>query len=204
MDKDALFKAYPPLHTDGIIDVLANSNILHIILHSLYHSTCAQLNADQAPTLHALVQAIDLMPSYGLTVATVIVPGTPLYSLLQSYSTETPLEVYTLAAHHNMEALAVSSSRHFLLKGSPMDIEDDAAERMGPRYLRRILVLDTQVREALKMLVMLPPKMHTLLDGCSEEQQQEFARRWTVAAGKIAWDAATGVYSCPRKGQTYA
>ncbi|KAF5339370.1 hypothetical protein D9611_009761 [Ephemerocybe angulata] len=174
--------------TGGIIEVPEQGDVLHNILHALHRSPCER---SSGVSLDSLVTAVDHMHRYGITPRTLILPRTSYYDLLLSHSKVNPLSVYSLAGHHELHDLAVESSR-FLLELSPTEIPDEAGKRMGVLYLKRILVLHTQVIQSLKRLLMQPPEAHAPIEGCDEAIQKALRMDWDVVASGLAWTAGAG------------
>ncbi|TDL19895.1 hypothetical protein BD410DRAFT_821986 [Rickenella mellea] len=170
--------------TDTIIDVSLTSSILNIILHTVYNLSCAHY----VPTLSDLTSAVASFPTYGLSLCTYISPPNPLYTLLLSHAPTSPLDIYALAASHNLADLATATSSH-LLGISLSSISDSLAERIGPVYLKRLFFLHLGRVDALKRLLLLPPDAHTPTAECSEEDQKSLTRAWALASAYLAWDA---------------
>ncbi|KAG9221410.1 hypothetical protein CCMSSC00406_0008334 [Pleurotus cornucopiae] len=174
--------------------VLLHSSTLNVILHAAYNAPCSQF----APSTDTLVEAIDLLPEYGIAPCSCIYSSSPtsptpsrLYSLLLSHAPFHPLPIYTLAAHHALEDLAVASSQHLLSTQFHM-VSDHVAIRMGPIYLKRLAFLLLGRVEALKRLIVEPPPLHAPTGMCSGFEQKRLARAWTLAVASLVWDARPG------------
>ncbi|KAJ8697268.1 hypothetical protein PTI98_007064 [Pleurotus ostreatus] len=171
--------------------ILLHSSTLNVILHAAYNAPCSQF----APSTDTLVEAIDLLPEYGIAPCSCIYSSSPtsptpsrLYSLLLSHAPFHPLPIYTLAAHHALEDLAIASSQHLLSTQFHM-VSDHAAMRMGPIYLKRLAFLLLGRVEALKRLIVEPPPLHAPTGMCSGFEQKRLARAWTLAVASLVWDA---------------
>lgn len=176
-----------------------HSTTLNVILHAAYNTPCSQF----APSTDTLVEAVDLLPEYGIMPCSCIYSSsstslTPskLYSLLLSHAPLHPLPVYTLAAHHGLEDLAVACSQYLLSTPFHM-VSDHAAIRMGPIYLKRLAFLLLGRAEALKRLVVQPPPLHAPTGTCTAFEQKRLARAWTLAAASFVWDARPGAFNSP-------
>ncbi|KAL4259099.1 BTB domain-containing protein [Pleurotus pulmonarius] len=185
-DVDALPSSPLPVKS-----ILSHSSTLNVILHAAYDAPCAQF----APSTDTLVEAIDLLPEYGIAPCSCIYSSTStspapsrLYSLLLSHAPFNPLPIYTLAAHHGLEDLAVACSQHLLSTQFHM-VSDHAAIRMGPIYLKRLAFLLLGRVEALKRLIVEPPPLHAPTGMCSGFEQKRLARAWTLAVSSLVWDA---------------
>ncbi|KAF9496337.1 hypothetical protein BDN71DRAFT_764850 [Pleurotus eryngii] len=171
--------------------ILLHSSTLNVILHAAYNTPCSQF----APSTDTLVEAIDLLPVYGIPPCSCIYSSSPtsptpsqLYSLLLSHAPFYPLPIYTLAAHHGLEDLAIASSQYLLSTQFHM-VSDYAAIRMGPIHLKRLAFLMLGRVEALKRLIVEPPPLHAPTGMCGGFEQKRLARAWTLAAASLVWDA---------------
>ncbi|KAL0955467.1 hypothetical protein HGRIS_001709 [Hohenbuehelia grisea] len=185
----------PPIRVCTSTD---HSTTLNVILHAVYGFSCVQY----APSTNTLVEAVDLFPIYGLVAEMFIHPGvtptsptaqpTPLYTLLMTHSPVHPLVIYSLAAHHNLHALAVATSEHLL--STPLhSVTDQAATRMGPIYLKKLAFLHLGRAEALKRIVEAPPPVHAPTRLCGADEQQRLSRAWMLAVAYLSWDARADV-----------
>ncbi|KAL0949775.1 hypothetical protein HGRIS_009814 [Hohenbuehelia grisea] len=173
-----------PADTQPILKVPEQSTVLNVILHAVYDMSCAHYS----PTLDILSTAIDRFPAYGLQPAARIKPQNPLYSLLLSYAPLQPLELYALAAAHDLNELAVTTSSHLL--GYPLaTLTDEMATRIGPIYLKRLFFLHFGRVEALKRILLPPPHPHPPTPWCDFTEQKKLTRAWALASAYLAWDA---------------
>lgn len=165
---------YPPIRlTEG-------SDVLSVVLHTLHGRSCAHLE----PSNHSLIASIHSLVKYGLHLRTYIAEGTPLFALLLDRARAAPLQFYTLAAQYDLEALATPISA-LLLTYDPSDITDEYAVQMGPRYLRRLLMLPVMRMDMLKRLVLPPPPPHPPTDACGRDAQDAAAREWAYTAAML-------------------
>ncbi|KAG2008725.1 hypothetical protein CC2G_014121 [Coprinopsis cinerea AmutBmut pab1-1] len=168
----------------AVIKIPEDAMTLNVILHLLYGTSCAP----NSPSIDQLVHAIDSMPGYGITPSTFILPQTPLYTLLLSHVPHHPIQIYALAAHHKIEQLASQTSSH-LLAFQLSNVTDEMAMRMGPVYLKRLVLLQAGRLEALKGLLLQPPGLHAPVGGCGFEEQRMVTRAWALASASLVWDA---------------
>ncbi|EIW82368.1 hypothetical protein CONPUDRAFT_54268, partial [Coniophora puteana RWD-64-598 SS2] len=160
------------------------SAVLNVVLHTVYDMSCSHY----APSFESLSAAVTALAKYGLSVNKFIALSTPLYSLLLSHAPLYPLELYALAAKHDLYDLAVPTSSH-LLSFSLASLTDDMADRIGPRYLKRLFFLHFGRSDALKRLLLPPPHPHAPTTTCDFEDQKRLTRAWALASAYLAWDA---------------
>ncbi|PPQ94267.1 hypothetical protein CVT25_004924 [Psilocybe cyanescens] len=173
-----------PQYRTTVIVLDAPSAELNIILHALYKTS----PANNSPSFETLVRAIDRMPRYGLSAEHLIKPNTPLYELLLAHAPLYPLDSYALAAHHGIAALAATVSAH-LLSHDLATVSDTIAERIGPIYLKRLLLLHSARFAALKDILLRPPVPHSETGTCSFEDQKKVTRAWALVSAYLVWDA---------------
>ncbi|KAJ2931682.1 hypothetical protein H1R20_g5428, partial [Candolleomyces eurysporus] len=169
---------------DPFFSVPDQSSVLNVILHSAYDKSCAHYSP-QFPTLAA---AVNRLPTYGIPPKSRIQPSTPLYNVLLSYAPLFPLELYTLAATHDLYDLAVATSSH-LLSFPLFQITDEMAERIGPVYLKKLFFLHFGRSDALKRVLLPPPQPHPPTPWCDFTEQKKLTRAWALASAYLAWDA---------------
>jgi hypothetical protein len=173
--------------TERLIPVPETSTVLNIILHVLYGTSSAQ----HSPTFDALTTAVDRMPFYDLVPKQHIIPRTPLYDLLLTHAPLFPIQLYTLAGHHELYGLAVATSSH-LLSYPLANLPEEMAERMGALYLKKLLCLHLDRFNALKDILLSPPHPHPPTKECSFTEQKKLTRAWALVAAYLAWDARPG------------
>jgi hypothetical protein len=178
-----------PRFRNHVISLSESSNALNIILHMLYGTSSAQYS----PTFETLVIAVDQMPAYGIQPCAHIIPPTPLYNLLLSHAPSSPMGLYSLAAHHSLDALAINSSSH-LLSYSMCTLSDELAERIGAVYLKRLLLLHLERFNTLKEILLRPPNPHPPTKDCDFHDQKRLTRAWALAIVYLACDAKPGLW----------
>ncbi|KAF8897485.1 hypothetical protein BD779DRAFT_1667459 [Infundibulicybe gibba] len=154
---------------DPILNISETSNVLNIILHSIYEMS-------QPP------------PGVWYSPKVAYLPSTPLYTLLLSHAPLYPLELYALAASFDLYELAVSTSSH-LLSFPLATLTDDMAQRIGPVYLKRLFFLHFGRSDALKRILLPPPHPHAPTPWCDFTEQKKLTRAWALASAYLAWDA---------------
>ncbi|KAJ6530108.1 hypothetical protein B0H19DRAFT_1192118 [Mycena capillaripes] len=166
-----------------ILNVPEPSPVLNVILHAIYDMSCAHYS----PPFETLLSAVDSMPVYGLDPRSTILPSTPLFTVLLSHAPLFPLQLYALAAHHDIFDLAVPTSSHLL--AFPLHrLTDDTVERMGATYLKRLFFLHSGRAEALKRVLGPPPHPHSPTPACDFHSQKDLTRAWALASAYLAWD----------------
>ncbi|TFK62619.1 hypothetical protein BDN72DRAFT_382746 [Pluteus cervinus] len=167
-----------------VVPIPETSNVLNVMLHTLYGTPCAQ----HSPTFDTLVNAVGNMPRYGISPATHIVRSSHTYSALVSYAPLCALDLYALAAYHRLEDLAVATSSH-LLACSLSVITDDVAQKIGSIYLKRLFDLHLGRFNALKRVLLTPPHPHPPSKECTFVDQRNLTRSWALVSAYLAWDA---------------
>lgn len=179
----------PSKDDDAIISFPDNSTVLNIILHTVYDMSCAHYS----PSFPALVTAVNRLPAYGIPPKVRIAPSTPLFSVLLSHAPLFPIELYALAASHDLYDLAVATSSH-LLAFPLATITDEMAEKIGPVYLKRLFFLHFGRSDALKRVLLPPPNPHAPTPMCDFTEQKRLTRAWALASAYLAWDARPGTF----------
>ncbi|OCH92183.1 hypothetical protein OBBRIDRAFT_472360 [Obba rivulosa] len=158
--------------------------VINVMLHTIYNMSCAHYS----PTTDTLVDGVDGLAKYGVSVKAHVAPGTSLYSLILSQAPVAPIELYALAGKHDLYDLAVPISSHLLAFALPM-LSDEFADRMGPVYLKRLFFLHLGRIDALKRLLLPPPHPHAPTPKCDFTEQKKLTRAWALASAYLAWDA---------------
>lgn len=175
---------------DTIIPISHSTSAeLNVILHMLYGLS----SASYSPSFEILDSAVNRMPDYSITPRSYIFPETPLFDLLLSHAPLHPLDVYALAAHHNILPLAVLTSPHLLSYSLP-NITDAQADRMGAIYLKKLMSLHFIRFNALKDVLLKPPHPHPPTRDCDFSTQKKLTRAWSLVSAHLAWDARPGNY----------
>jgi hypothetical protein len=157
----------PTEEQEHLIAVTEASAVLNIIVHAMYDMS---------------------LSGYGVNPKSRISPSTPLYTLLLSHAPLFPLDLYALAAAHDLYDLAVATSSH-LLSFPLASLSDEMAIRMGPIYLKRLFFLHFGRTDALKRVLLPPPHPHPPTPWCDFTEQKKLTRAWALASAYLAWDA---------------
>lgn len=165
-----------------------SSNLLNIVLHAIYNLS-SQLSQ---PTLDILLASIEALKVFGLQVSEYIKPTTPLFLHILALMPLQPMDVFICAAENKLEELAVATSS-YLVSYDLAAISDPMAERMGPIYLKRLVLLHSDRVKVLKRLLLEPPKQHNPVPTCCFQQQQALTRAWNLACATFAWEVTPGI-----------
>ena len=168
---------------DPIISLPEPSTVLNILLHTVYGLSCTHYS----PSLSDLSFAISILPKYGLPVSTHLAPSAPLTSTLLTHARTSPLEVYTLAASLDLSHIATSASL-YLVSFPLSSLTDEYALQMGPVYLKRLFFLHLGRTDALKRLLLAPPRPHQPILGCDYVEQKRVTRAWALASAYLMLD----------------
>ncbi|KAG8218712.1 hypothetical protein J3R82DRAFT_4380 [Butyriboletus roseoflavus] len=163
------------------------SHILNIVLHAVYDISCSHYS----PSFESLAAALNAMTTYGISLRTHVAPTTCIHTLLLSLAPIYPLELYALAASYDLYDLAVPTSA-YLLSFSLASLTDEMAERIGPKYLKRLFFLHFGRADALKRLLLPPPHPHPPTPPCDYSEQKKLTRAWALASAYLTWDARPG------------
>lgn len=140
-----------------------------------------------SPSIETFSSAFTLLSRYGYSLSFVITPGSEAFSELLLLSDAHPLELYTLAASHAIDALAVQASTAAL--AVPLtQIGNSSAIAMGPVYLLRLATLHQRRKDALKSLMLVAPKEHSDAPDCNSEDRRSVMRAYALAAAYLAWE----------------
>ncbi|VDC04125.1 unnamed protein product [Peniophora sp. CBMAI 1063] len=171
-----------------VIPVPLSSTTLNLILHAMYGLSPARytLSVDE------LARAVDALEFYGLPKAVFVSPAIPLFQIISQHAPAEPLACYALAAHAELDKLAIIVSP-YTLAVSLSDISDECATRIGPCYLKRLFFLHLGRVEALKRLLLPPPGPHPPADECTLRAQRQLNRAWTTVVAEMTWTLSAGI-----------
>lgn len=187
--------------SDAVISLPQTSSVINILLHTVYSMTCAHY----MPSLVDLSAAIEAFKVYGLPTKTYFATGSPLASLLLNYAPTHAIEVYTIAAQHNLQDIAIAASPH-LLSFQLSTLHDEIVERMGPVYLKKLFFLHLGRNDAVsaviysnntrakremnqfKRIIAEVPVPHPPTPTCDFTDQKAITRAWSLASAYLTWD----------------
>ena len=174
------------------VTVEAPSTELNIVLHAIYKTSPAA----HSPDIETIIRAVDRMPPWSIWPKDLLTPSNSLYELLLSYAPLRPLEIYALASYHGLEDLAINVSP-YLLSYDLSTITDETAKRIGPVYLKKLMLLHINRSTDLKAILLLPPHPHPPVKTCDFEDQKKLTRAWALASAYLIWDARLGAHCLP-------
>ena len=169
---------------EPILNLPDSASVMNIVLHTVYGMSCSHYS----PTFSDVAMAIAALKVYGLPLNRFLSPASPLSATLSSFSTVCPLDLYTLAAAHDLHDLAVTASPHLLSLALPT-VTDEIALMMGPVYLKKLFFLHFGRTDALKRLLLPPPSPHSPTADCDFVEQKKVTRAWALASAYLTWDA---------------
>ncbi|PIL33909.1 hypothetical protein GSI_03615 [Ganoderma sinense ZZ0214-1] len=178
-------------HRGFSISVPEPTVVLNIVVHTVYGMSSTHYN----PSLDTIEAAIDALVKYGVAPRVYASSSSkPLHRLLLSHAPYRPIDAYALAGKYGFEDAAIAISAH-LLAYDLSQISDALSIKMGPVYLRRLVMLHTGREDALKNIVLAPPETHPPTLMCADPQtaQAELTRAWAFAAAELAWAALPGM-----------
>lgn len=164
------------------------ATVLNVVLHVIYDVVPLPHNVD----LRDLIVAVDVLAFYGVSLQEHAHRDTPLFQLLATHMAAAPIDVYALAASHNLQDMAVLSSS-YTLDMRARDISEDQALRMGAPYLRRLIDLRLRRTGKLKELLRRLPAGHLPTNTCSIASQKQLSRAWLMSSAYFLWDTVPGM-----------
>ena len=175
-----------------IILVPESSPVLNLLLHCMYDLSCLHFS----PTVGDISACVTAIIKYGLPLSAYASPGDPLYDVVLSRAPTEGIQMYTLAAQHGLEQLAVGVSS-FLLSFDLETLTDDLVERMGAVYLKRLAFLHLGRIAALKRLLSPPLNYHPPDETCGTGEHDALMSAWSSAVASLTWDARPGAHPHP-------
>lgn len=163
------------------------AEVLNILLHASYGTSLVPFT----PSFPILVEVVRRMPTYGLDPQAYVSYGSVLFDCIRPYAAVAPIEVYTLAAAHDLLPLAQVASTH-LLSYPLHSITEAQARLIGPVYLERLVRLHRTRLATLNELLRCPPEFHPETAGCSFAAQEDLTRAWDGAVGYVMKHASPG------------
>ena len=143
----------------------------------------------------SLAATVDVLGQYGISKQAFVSCGTSLYEAIAYQAPSLPLECYALAAHAELDELAVAVSPYTLSLSLP-DISNQDAEHMGARYLKRLFFLHIGRVEALKRILRPLPTPHPPTECCDGLAERPFREAWINKVADIVWTASPSKYLC--------
>ncbi|KAL0062784.1 hypothetical protein AAF712_010322 [Marasmius tenuissimus] len=166
-----------------------SSSELDIMLQAAYNvpSTTAPAVVD----IQVLLNAVDRFLEYGISATETITSTSHFYQHLLACAPLHPLEVYALAAQHDMKSLATIASTHTLVV-ELSQISEELSKRMGSIYLLRLFQLHTARTETLKKLMAADLGYHSTTNDCNIRNQQQLKNGWNLAVASMLFTIKPG------------
>ncbi|KAF9041031.1 hypothetical protein BDZ89DRAFT_1060310 [Hymenopellis radicata] len=171
-------------------------DVMYVILDAIYaafpmYTFTSEGGRKQDSTtmeLPLLTRAIERMIVYGVQPGDFIRSSSLLYKCLYKHTPLQPLDIFTLAAHHKIEALAVQTSSH-LLSLNLDTVSAQCQHQIGPEYYNRLLSLHQDRLQSLKLIVTDPPLGHPLTLLCTDSDQDDMVNLWNSGMSMVQRDA---------------
>lgn len=133
------------------------------------------------PSLAIISEALDARVKYKVPLPDA---DADIWSLVLRHAFSHPIEAYSLAAQHSMDALCVKISPCTLSISLDAVSEADALN-MGALYLRRLFNLHLGRRDALKRVIEAPPAGHCTTAHRGTVEQDRVTTAWELAVADI-------------------
>lgn len=167
------------------ICVSEGGDVVNVVLHTIYNRSCVHFY----PALETVEASLTALIKYGVAIGDYAAPTQPLYQLLTSHAPYRPIETYAIAGQHQLEDVAVIVSGH-LLSYDLSELADGVVSKMGPVYLKRLVLLHQSCISALRQIVITPPAAHPTPPGCTGvDEHGALTRAWAHATAQLVWDA---------------
>ena len=141
------------------IDVPETSAILNALL-------CAIYDFPGNASLDTLKIAVGRMEKYGLTPSRFVHSTKAVFVELCMHAVQHPMDVFILAAKHDLYQLAQAASSHLLSFNLQAGISDEMADEIGVIYLRSLFLLHMERLDRLKEYLTISPDAHDALETC--------------------------------------
>ncbi|RDX50103.1 hypothetical protein OH76DRAFT_1482592 [Lentinus brumalis] len=187
---DGLFYDVEHIYGGSLPTILCREvgDTLNIVLHIIYGMS----SLHYFPALQTVDNAFTAMIKYGIPIEPHAAPYQQLYQLLLSNAPYHPIETFALAASHGLEDIAVIASGH-LLSFDMSRLTDELVTKIGPVYLKRLILLHQDRMTALRHILLQAPRTHSPMPGCRDSQQGLLIREWALATAQLAWDATPSI-----------
>ncbi|KZV71364.1 hypothetical protein PENSPDRAFT_684602 [Peniophora sp. CONT] len=173
---------------DSIASVPLTSAVLNLLLHALYELSAARY----MPSIEDLATAVDVLELYGLSKKAYVCHTSSLFQAILSHAPSLPLECYKLAAHADIEDLAVLVSP-YTLRLSISKITEEDVVRMGPIYMKRLFCLHLGRVDAVKRILLPPPAQHLSTNICDGTSQRRLSRAWIMTVANMIWNLSPNI-----------
>lgn len=159
-----------------------------LLLHFVYNLPCTAYSHIAAE----VVQSVEALKKYGFPVHIFLQPDSQLYNLILHYAPVQPLDMYTLAASHDLDELATAISA-YTLSLHLSELTDTIVVKIGAVYVRRLVFLHLGRIAALKRLLAKQPEFHGPTAACGFPEQRQLMRDWNNTTAGLAWEVRAGM-----------
>ncbi|KAK1221533.1 hypothetical protein PQX77_015652 [Marasmius sp. AFHP31] len=166
-----------------------SSSELDIMLQAIYN--LPSTTAPAVVNIQVLLSAVDRFLEYGISATGRITPTSHFYQYLLACAPLHPLEVYALAAQHDMKSLATTASAHTLVV-ELSQISEEMSKRMGSIYLLRLFQLHAARTETLKKLLAADFGYHNTTSDCDIRNQRQLKNGWNLAVASMLFTIKPG------------
>lgn len=176
-------KVYKMTSLGRMLKLPEPSVVLNVVLHTMYGISCEPYR----PNKDALVSAIGVLAKYGVSLKLRVASGMPLYSLILDVVPDHAIDFYIVAAEHDLHNIALIASTY--LGTFPVaQLSEEQTQRIGPRYLKKLIVMLEERDDMVRRLIRMPPGPHPALPSCGEGEL--LAESWTrtLSTMNVAWN----------------
>lgn len=177
-----------PETTPPCLQLSENSAIVDVLLHIIYDIPLQQ----HGSTLGALLETVKALEKYGLPFDIYLVPGSSLFEDIVLKTSYKPLDVYAVAAEHDLFEMACRASEH-LLNLPLVFISEAMVQRLGITYMHMLYNLHLGRMYVLQRLVMGPPESHEPVLLCGVSNYETLKAAWSVAVCELLSKASPGM-----------
>ncbi|KAI0342146.1 hypothetical protein BDW22DRAFT_240997 [Trametopsis cervina] len=167
-------------------------DVLNVVLHTIYGLSCDAYR----PSTECLTASIDALTKYGILPLQRYLArnASPLFRTFVHNAVTHPVEIYSLAAHHNLEDLAIAASAYTLTL-SLHSISQPLATQMGVFYLHRLHKLHSSLIDNLRALVERRLNPHISKPYCTAEQRRRVSDALYSAGMEVVFHATPAISS---------
>ncbi|KAF8332263.1 uncharacterized protein EI90DRAFT_3122704 [Cantharellus anzutake] len=164
--------------------------VIVALLHLKYELSVRYLDL----SIDTISNVFTALTKYGYTLDEVVTPSSELFTDLVLQAKQEPLQLYSFAAFHSFEGLAVPVSEKAVEIFIPQ-LDEESAVRIGATYLHRLLLLQETRRAALKRLMFVPLIIpnHADTASCAPHDRHDLQQRFVITIGNRVWEAAATI-----------
>ncbi|ESK88345.1 hypothetical protein Moror_14807 [Moniliophthora roreri MCA 2997] len=166
--------------------------MLRVIYDIPFQSKESQVIWPSRFDLQNIVHGISVLTQYGVDPEVCIHSRGHMFKYLLTCAALYPLDVYALAAQHDIHELAVAASSH-LLSVNLETIDPAIAVRIGPIYLQRLFEMLERRKSLLSDLLAIEPGLHNPTRKCGFSNQQVLKSEWNRGVSFLTWNINAGI-----------